>query len=56
MDLLRGMLRRAIIDDGHPEAMTTGPGSCSEPLQVAIFIDGFIDFRHGWSSLALGPS
>jgi hypothetical protein len=47
MDLLRGMLRRATIDDGHPEAMTTGPGLCSEPLQVAVFIDGFIGVGHG---------
>jgi hypothetical protein len=47
MDLLGRMLRRATIDDGHPEAMTTGPGLRSEPLQVAIFIDGFIGFGHG---------
>jgi hypothetical protein len=47
MHLLEGILRRAIIDDGHPEAMTTGPMVCSEPLQMAIFIDGFIGFGHG---------
>ncbi len=40
------MLRRVTIDDGDPEPMTTGSGLCSEPLQVAIFIDGFVGFGH----------
>jgi hypothetical protein len=47
MDLLRRMLRRVTIDNGHPEAMTTGSGLCSKPLQVTVFIDGLIGFGHG---------
>ena len=35
------------FDLAVPEAMTTGPRVCAEPLQMAIFIDGFIGFGHG---------
>jgi hypothetical protein len=38
--------RRVTIDDGDLKPMTTGPGLRPESLQVAIFIDRFVGFRH----------
>ena len=47
MPLLGRTLRRALVYHGHEEAMTTCTGLCTESLQVAIFVDRFVDIGYG---------